>query len=304
MAHGVRAMLPHIMRQSSLDEPNRAIQARAAELERRGALAASVFTGFPHADHAYAGVSATVVTDGDLARARQWCDELLDMVWDARAQFVYTPEPLARSLARAAAIAPGPGPVVLLDHYDNTSSGGTMDTMTVLSGIIQAGLRDAAAFAIHDPQAVAQAAAAGVGATVTLPLGGRQDMPALGLKGEPCIVTARVKRIADGRYRNLGPMSRGEQVDMGRCAVLDTGNAEIAVISRRVEPHDIASFHALGIDPAAKRYLMLKSRVHWRAGLGHLARAVVECAGTGVCTSDYAQLRFQKLRRPMYPLDD
>jgi microcystin degradation protein MlrC len=44
-------------------------------------------------------------------------------------------------------------------------------------------------------------------------------------------------------------------------------------------------------------------RVHWRAGLGHLAAAVVECAGIGVCTSDYAQLEFRRVRRPVYPLD-
>ena len=36
--------------------------------------------------------------------------------------------------------APGQGPVVLLDHCDNCASGGTMDTMTVLGGIIDAGL--------------------------------------------------------------------------------------------------------------------------------------------------------------------
>jgi microcystin degradation protein MlrC len=92
-------------------------------------------------------------------------------------------------------------------------------------------------------------------------------------------------------------------MDMGPTAVLDTGNVEIVVISRQVEPFDIAAFRAVGIDPAAKRYLMLKSRVHWRAGLGHIAKAVVECAGAGVCTSDYAQLQFRRVRRPVYPLD-
>ena len=78
---------------------------------------------------------------------------------------------------------------------------------------------------------------------------------------------------------------------------------EIVVTSRQIEPYDIAAFRAVGIDPAAKRYLMLKSRVHWRAGLGAIARAVVECAGSGVCTSDYSQLDFRHLRRPVYPID-
>ena len=140
-------------------------------------------------------------------------------------------------------------------------------------------------------------------ARVTLPLGGKLDMPALGLKGKPRKVTGNVRRIVNGIYRNEGPMARGELADMGPSAVLDTGKVEIAVISRHVEPHDIASFRALGIDPARKRYVMLKSRVHWRAGLGPMARAVVECAGEGVCTSDYSQLKFRRVRRPVYPLD-
>ena len=81
------------------------------------------------------------------------------------------------------------------------------------------------------------------------------------------------------------------------------GGVEIVVISQHVEPHDIGCLEAVGIDPMSKRFLMLKSRVHWRAGLRKYARAVVECAGTGVCTSDFSSLQFHKLRRPMYPLD-
>jgi len=303
MACGFRPMLPHVMRQSSLDEPNASIQARAQAMEKEGALAASFFVGFPHADHQYAGVSAVVVTDNDQELAQRMCDELLDMAWHAREQFVYTPEPLQASLARAGALDTAHGPVVLLDHYDNTASGGTMDTMTVLAGILEADLDNVAAFAIYDPDVVGQAAAAGEGAIVAVSLGGKHDMPTIKRKGEPYCVTARVKRIVDGQYRNLGPMARGELNNMGLCAVLDTGKVEIAVISRRVEPHDLASFQTLGIDPAAKRYLMLKSRVHWRAGLGPLASHVVECAGTGVCTSDYSQLHFNGVRRPIYPLD-
>lgn len=301
MAFGTRPMLPHVMRQSSLDAPNKQIQARARAMEQDGTLAATFFVGFPHADIPIAGASAVVVTDADAARARRECDALLDMAWRDREQFVYVPEPLDASLARAAAIAARP--VILLDHYDNCASGGTMDTMTVLGAILDAGLEDVAAFAICDPQAIERLREAGAGANVTIPLGGRLDMPALGLKGRPRVVTAKVKRIVDGEYRNEGPMATGERVSMGPSAVLDTGRAEIAVISRHTEPHDLGAFRVLGIDPARKRYLMLKSRVHWRAGLGSLAGAVVECAGQGVCTSDYAQLDFTRVRRPVYPLD-
>lgn len=307
MAWGNRPMLPHVMRQGSDDSPNRELQARCREMELQGALSASVFVGFPNADVANAGLSAVVVTDGDPERARRWCDELLDMAWNARQAFVYRPEPLAQSLARAQELRAGlradAGPVVLLDHSDNCASGGTMDTMTVLGAILDAGLEDVAAFAVCDPGAVQLMMHAGIGSEVRLALGGKLDMPALGLKGEPRTVKGRVRLICDGRYRNRGPMSRGEVNHMGPTAVLDTGKVEIVVISRHVEPHDLAAFQAVGIDPASKKYLMLKSRVHWRAGLRSLAGAVVECNGSGVCTSDYNALPFQRLRRPIYPLD-
>ncbi len=307
MAWGRQPMLPHVMRQGTDDMPNREIQRRCREMEKDGALSASVFVGFPNADIEYAGLSAVVVTHNDATLARRWCDELLALAWAQRAAFVYEIQPLAESMARAAQLAAnkpaGSGPVILLDHSDNCASGGTMDTMTVLGAILDAGLDGVAAFAIFDPGAVQQMQAAGVGAQITLALGGKLDMPAIGLKGAPRQVSGRVRLLCDGRFQNLGPMSTGEFNDMGPTAVFDTGRVQIVVISNHVEPHDLAAFTAVGIDPARQRFVMLKSRVHWRAGLKSLAHAVVECAGTGGCTSDYAALAFKHLRRPIYPLD-
>ncbi len=198
---------------------------------------------------------------------------------------------------------PSEGPIVLLDHYDNCASGGTMDTTAVLAEILRQGLEDVAVFAIYDPEAVQQAIAAGIGAEVNLSIGGKIKMPAIPAESQPLIVTGTVKTISNGRYRNRGPMGRGVQMDMGAAVVLDTGGAEIVLISRHVEPSDLNCLSSLGIDPMQKRYVMLKSRIHWRAGLGKMAKAVVECAGVGVCTSDYGQLQFKKVRRPIYPLD-
>jgi len=303
MAWGNVPMLPHVMRQGSDDHPNRELQARCAELAAEGALAASLFTGFPHADIANAGLSAVVVTDGDKALAERLRDDLLARAWNAREAFVYQLEPLAQSIARAQALPEGDGPVVLLDHYDNCASGGTMDTTVVLKAILDAGLDNAAAFAIYDPAAVQQAIAAGIGAAVELSVGGKLAMPQIPAPSPPLLLSGTVKTISSGRFRNKGPMGRGVQMDMGPAVVVDTGKVEVALISRHVEPSDLNCLLALGIDPMQKRYVMLKSRVHWRAGLGKAARAVVDCAGVGVCTSDYSQLTFRNVRRPIYPLD-
>ena len=49
---------------------------------------------------------------------------------------------------------------------------------------------------------------------------------------------------------------------------------------------------------------MLKSRIHYRATFMPIAKKIVECAGRGVCTSDYSQLTFENVRRPIFPLDN
>jgi len=303
MAWRNEPMLPHVMRQGTDDHPNKELQHRCATMSAEGALAASLFTGFPHADITNAGLSAVVVTDGDRKLAEELRDELLGRAWVEREAFVYKIEPLQQSVARAKAMALGDGPVVLLDHYDNCASGGTMDTTVVLAEILKQGLEDVAAFAIYDPAAVQQAIAAGIGTQVTLSIGGKIAMPAIPAESPPLKVTGTVKTISNGRYRNRGPMARGVMMDMGATVVLDTGTVEIVLISRHVEPSDLNCLSSLGIDPMQKRFVMLKSRIHWRAGLGKMAKAVVDCAGVGVCTSDYGQLKFEKVRRPIYPLD-
>ncbi|MGE5638625.1 MAG: M81 family metallopeptidase, partial [Clostridia bacterium] len=105
LAFGHRPMLPHVMRQSSLDSPNKEIQQRAKDMEKQGALSATFFVGFPHADIAHAGASAVVVTDNYPDLARRYCDELLDMAWQQRAAFVYQPEKLESSIQKAKVLA-------------------------------------------------------------------------------------------------------------------------------------------------------------------------------------------------------
>lgn len=305
-----RPMLPHVMRQGTHAEPNRGLQAACIAHEREGrALACSVFVGFPHADIREAGLSAVVCTDGAPEAAESIRDALLDAAWAARHDFVYRSEPLAESVARAKALGDAPvtgrsGPVVLLDHCDNVASGGTMDTTAVLAEVLRQGLRDVVFFAIHDPESVRAAIAAGVGEEVTLSLGGKVPMPSIGAPALPLRVTGRVRRITDGQYRLRGPMGAGAMVNNGPTVVLDAGNGvEIVLMSLYQEPCDLECFHSVGIDPLRRRFVVIKSRVHWRAGLGDLAREIVECAGVGVTTSDYAILKFERVRRPVFPLD-
>ena len=305
MHWGNAPMLPHVMRQGTDDYPNQALQDQAIQLEAESCLGVSVFTGFPHADIHDAGLSVVVVTDNKATHAASVRDALLDAAWQDRDKFVYQPEPLAVSMQRAQDLAneAGDGPILILDHYDNTASGGTMDTTEVLAAVLEAGLQDVAVFGFYDPEVVEQMISAGVGAEITVELGGKLPMPALAEQSKPLRLTGEVKLISNGKFKARVAMSRGLTINMGRSAVLTVNGVDIAVISRHIEPYDPECFRCLGMEPSQRKYIMLKSRIHYRVGFRDLARDVVECAGVGVCTSDYSQLTFDQVRRPVYPLD-
>jgi microcystin degradation protein MlrC len=146
-------------------------------------------------------------------------------------------------------------------------------------------------------------AAAGIGEEITIELGGKLRMPALQRQSRPLRLTGRVKLLSDGRFPATVAMSRGLTMNMGKTAVLSIGSVDIAIISRHIEPFDPGCFRSLGIEPTARRFLMLKSRIHYRVGFTPLVREVVECAGLGVCTSDYSEVEFTHVRRPIFPLD-
>ena len=128
-------------------------------------------------------------------------------------------------------------------------------------------------------------------------------MPSVKLKGAPLEITGRVRTLTDGEWIVRGPMYTGVKVMMGPTGVLDTGKMQIVVVSRHHEPWDIGVFTSVGIDPRTKRYLLLKSRIHYRAGFAPLGRATITLDGEGVTTSDNSRLDYVRVRRPIFPLD-
>jgi microcystin degradation protein MlrC len=302
MAWGQLPLLAQTLRMGHEDQPMASLLEHARMAEWEGMLAATVFGGFPMADFHDAGLSAVAVADGDREGAQRVVDALLEEAWAARAEFLHRHAPLERTVAHAKALREFP--VILLDHADNAGSGGSEDVMTVIAEVMRQGLEDVAVAAVWDPEAVRRMIAAGVGAEVTLPLGGRTDLPSIGVRGESLPVTGRVTTLSDGRFVVRGPMYTGVTVQMGPSAVLDTGGMKIVVVSRHHEPWDLGVFTSLGIDPHHMKYLLLKSRIHYRAGFGKLGRHTLTLDGTGVTTSDNSRLTFRQVRRPIYPLDE
>ena len=201
-------ILTHLNRQTPLQQPMKDIMDRAIAAEASGeVLNASVFGGFPLADIPCVGLHGVVVVDGDRATGERLLHELMSTAWERRADFVFEIEPFEASVARAEDLVGGP--VLLADHGDVAGSGGSTDVMAVLAEAIRQGLDDMCAGPICDPQTVAHMVDAGLGAAVTLELGGKVSFPAIGLAGRSLRLAGRVRNITDGRFTVTAP-NRGE----------------------------------------------------------------------------------------------
>ncbi|MCW5747677.1 MAG: M81 family metallopeptidase [Alphaproteobacteria bacterium] len=302
MVWGFRPMLTSSLVHTPSRQPMKDIMDMANAAEDSGqVLNASVFGGFPQADIPHLSCSAVIVCDKRTAEGEILLNRLLDMAWDRREAFLYRGAPLAEQVAGAKKLEGGP--IILADHGDNTASGGTQDVMSVVEEAQKQGLEDVCAGPIWDPGAVARMIEAGIGATVSLDLGGKVDMPQLNLKGKPLKVSGTVKCITDGEFVVTGPMATGTRVRMGRTAVLDTGTMQIVVCEQRSEPFDLGVFTHCGIDPRRKKYVLIKSRQHFRAGFEPIARHIVMCDGDGVTSSDLKLFDYKNRRQPLYPFE-
>ncbi|MDH6233998.1 microcystin degradation protein MlrC [Mesorhizobium soli] len=277
--------------------------AREAE-KGEGVYAVTVFGGFPIADTPDTGVSVVAVAK-DAATSETLAIEVAAEAWRRREEFLYEQGPLETSLAaaREGSGLPGSGPVLLLDHGDNCMSGGTCDNMDVLQEMLAARFDGIVAGPICDPEIVATLIAAGVGATLTIELGNKVKAQGFVPPHAPLRLEGRVAAIGDGTYIVSGPIYTGQLCQMGRAVKFETDDAVILITELPHEPWDLGVFQCTAIDPLAARYLVLKSRMYCRPVFEPRCKVVVECASSGVTSSDYELFSFRKISRPIYPLD-
>ena len=274
----------------------------ATEMEQRpGVVSISIFAGFPLADIHDAGLSVYVATDGDQA--------LADALRGPARRDGLGASPGVRPSRAAGARGGGPGPrprprtdarSCIADIADNTGGGAAGDTTEVLRELLRVGARGTTVACLWDPEAVQACLRVGVGATVTLAVGGKIDPR----HGAPITVSGRVRTLSDGRFVHKGPMLRGLEGRLGPTAVLDVDDVKIILISHRWQTLDPEMIRFVGIDPLGERLLVVKSTIHYRAAFEPLAHAIVEVDAPGLSSSNLARFDFTRVRRPIFPLDD
>ncbi|RKF17291.1 M81 family peptidase [Roseovarius spongiae] len=283
------------------DGPMRRLLGSAArEMEARGILNVAINAGFTDADVWAAGPSVLVTHDaGARAAAEAVADRVCAEIWRYRDHW-NRPVPLSDCIARLKEALPADKPIVVADYSDNPGSGAYSDCTALIAALLEAGVTNAAAGALLDPEAVARLAEAGVGAEVTLSIGGKID-PTVG--GGPLQVTGRVMALSPGDFTFEGPMFTGLPGSTGQSACLRVDGLDIMLVSDRMQMLDRNIFRVVGIEPTERSVLAVKSMQHFKGAFAPMASEIIVTDAGGLCTPDVTLRNFERLRRPIFPLD-
>ena len=278
--------------------PLRALLAQARRLEDGAVLHASLFPVQPWMDVPGLGFAALVCA-ADRDAAQRAADHLAGLAWAARDQFEPDLTPLDEAIRIGLA---SPGLTVIGDGGDAPSSGAAGDNAGVLRALLAAGADRAPRptfLTMVDPLAASAAAAAGVGATVTLLAG-----HAVTRDGEPVAVTGRVRALTDGAYVMHDAGAQGSPAQLGATAVLAVGSLRLALRSLPAYEWDTGVYSSVGLDLRDAGMAFVKSPSHFRVAYGPLAARILAADTPGAACGNMRRLLLRRVTRPLYPLDE
>lgn len=256
-----------------------------------GIASVSLVHGFPWGDVADMGAKVLVLAD-EASHARTTADRLGRALHAIRGRTFAPPLPLREAFDEA--LAHPSGPVVLADVSDNPGGGAPGDSTVLLEQVIARGV-DACVGPVWDPETVAEAHAAGPGGRFPARLGGKSGAGS----GAPLELEVEVIGLAAEASQDWA----GTRMSLGRACGLRVGPCDIMVSSIRDQAYSPELFEVVGIDPTAKRLVVVKSAQHFVAGFASMAREIVLASGGGPLETDFRRIPYRNLRRPMWPLD-
>lgn len=284
------------------DAPMAPLQALARRLESEAASiwAINVVPGYAYADTPHTGLSFSAIgTDaGVLDRA---LDQLGEAAWALRHDGL--PDERQPEALMAEILPVTRGPVILTEPSDNIGGGAPGDA----TGLLRVLLRHAvpsALVVLNDPQAVAALTSVPLGSTVELELGGRGS----DLDEGPVRLEVRLVSLSEGRFELEDPQSHlasmhGRTIDMGPSAVVRHAGITLLITTRKTPPFDLGQLRSQGLEPTGFELIVVKAAVAHRRAYDPIAAASYAVATPGTCPADLRTLPYERILRPVFPLD-
>jgi microcystin degradation protein MlrC len=263
----------------------------------------SVVSGFSLGDSVKNGMSVIVTTRGDPGLARRLARDIAQKTWDDRKRYV----PRLTSLEDATRMALECGrdaakPALLFaDVADNPGGGGRGNTVWILEAFHKAGVEGALLGIFYDTALAAEAHRLGPGERFRARFN-RDETHALSGKFE---ADAQVLQVREGDIVGKRGIAAGHSIALGKMALLQVGGIRVVVVSVRQQCKDTAMFECFGIDIAAARSVIVKSRGHFRAAfdLFFPDERIVEVDVPGLTTPILTRVPYKNVPRPIFPLD-
>jgi microcystin degradation protein MlrC len=277
---------------STMMQPARGMYDLLEEIEATGPLSLSFTPGFPAADFAECG-SVVWGYGHDRAAIERDVEALYARVLQAEPQWAVRfdePDAAIRHAMEVATTASRP--VIIADTQDNPGVGGDSNTTGILRALLNAGVQGAAIGLMCDPAAAWAAHAAGVGARISIGLGGCPQVPG----DTPLHEIYEVEALSDGKFVYGGPMMNGKACDLGLMACLRVGGVRIAVSSAKAQLLDRNMYRTVGIEPERMKILVNKSSVHFRADFAAIAEEILVVRAPGPFVANPADLPWRHLR--------
>jgi microcystin degradation protein MlrC len=274
------------------EQPLRGFVDRMSQLEGRdGIISVSLAHGFPWGDVEDVGTKIVVVADGDRGKAahlsRTLGEQFFAMREDLASRFLTMDEAIDRALRIEE------GPAVIADVSDNPGGGAPGDATFFLRRLLDRGIAGAASGYYWDPMAVRACAEAGIGARLSLRVGGKSGIAS----GDPVDLEVTVRGFADDVTQRFG----AAPVRMGESAWIEASGVHLVLTSLRTQVFHPEGMTKLGLDLSACRLVIVKSTQHFHAGFAPIAKAIFYAAPPGALRCDFANIPYRKLKTPYWP---
>lgn len=269
--------------------------ARAME-RREGVIDVSPYPMQPWLDVAEGGWSVIVHTEQDLELAQSLAAEMANAAWQLRHQF-WLSDRIAPTDAVNNAVCAEQGLVVLSDTGDSVYGGAPGDSTCILRAMLEQDVPCMALVPLVDPQALQIASSAGVGAELSIELGGKFDT----VFNQPVQVTGRVAAISNGLTVDLH--DRGI-CDLRRTALLQVGQIRIVLLDHRsfAINHPILYTH-LGLEIADAKMVVLKTASNFQF-FAPWRKQLIRVDSPGTTQSNLRDFSWKRIPRPIFPLDE
>jgi microcystin degradation protein MlrC len=267
-------------------EPGLSLYAGLPEVDAvPGVWDASMFVGYAWADEPRAHATI-VVTGTDQAVIERETRKLAQRFWDRRKQFQFGSRAGSIDECIDWGLAAPEKSVFISDSGDNPTAGGCNDLPLFLERLLAKRVPDAVVASIADAKAVATCYAAGVGAQVEVSLGGKLDT----IHAKPLPVRATVQ------FLDTAPNAAQRQ------AVVQVDGVQVIITERRTPFHYIRDFQRLGIEPLQHKLVVIKIG-YLEPDLKAAAPLALLALSPGAVDQAIERLPFQRIGRPIYPLD-